>query len=189
MTSISEAARQRDQDLWQRWKGGDEDAATELLHHYDAALHRAMRRLGVRERGEMEELYAELILLLSEYLEKNDLHSSFFGLARRMLLGLVHRSRDRQRREQSHSALEDDQIAAPPDPAPSAFPFQEALHLCLDKLRKPLEQELFRQRFLLGNDNQTLAQRYGKTSNHIAVIIHGAVQQMRHCLTAQGFAP
>ena len=67
-----------------------------------------------------------------------------------------------------------------PSPFPGLDPYVESAGL---------ERDLFLERFLGGADNQTLAERYEKTANHIAVRVHNAVRHMRGCLERAGFTP
>jgi hypothetical protein len=52
-----------------------------------------------------------------------------------------------------------------------------------------VESAIFHDRFLLGFDNGSLAVKYQRTKNHVAVILHGAVKKVRICLEEQGYRP
>ena len=177
--------QERDRTLWKRWQQGDRAAGSELLAHYENALAALIRRLGVHEDADAEDVYGDLILELTKYKKSKDLQSSFFGLARRMTVSLVLRLRERGGRVKE---LEEPERVLARSEADTPFSFQEALEHCLDQLRKPQERELFQERFLEGWDNATLARRYQKSANHVAVLIYRAVRQMRQCLEGQGFA-
>jgi RNA polymerase sigma factor (sigma-70 family) len=186
MSLNAEAALTRDQGLWQRWRQGDPAAGAELLRFYEGALYRAMRCFGLKERAELEDVYGDFIVTLSEYKDKKSLESSFFGLARRMLLGLALR----QKRKPVSEMLDLDgvEVADRAAPGPLQVAFHEALRHCLERLR-PAEGQLFRERFLLDLDNATLAVRHAKTRSQIAVLVHRAAKKMRDCLERQGFQP
>ncbi len=180
------SATERDQDLWDRWRRGDASAGARLFQLYETALYGLIRRLGIREDADVEDIYSEVILNLTEYKDKRELESSFFGLARRVAISRVVRQRQRAPFATTSEHL-DDLATNPGAPEAERGAILEALQSCLAKLRNPFEQELFRERFLEGWDNQALAQRHQKTPNHIAVVLHRAVTQMRRCLSHAGY--
>ncbi len=175
----------RDQALWTKWQGGDREAGWRLLESYDVALRHAMHRLGVTDSHEMEEVYQDLVLTLAQYKDAHELQRSFFGLARRMLFGLVVRSRQRSQRVTTSELMEEALAVAERD----ELPWEEALETCLQGVRKPLERQIFYLRFLCGADISMLAERFRKTPNRVSVVLHSAVKQMRACLLRHGFAP
>ncbi len=179
---------ERDQWLWNRWRDGDREAARQLLSLYEGAIFGAMKRYGFRQREEQQEVYATLVLELSRYKEGAELRSSFFGLVRRILL-----SRSVANLRLASADLPDgDAVNTIPDPATrspaESVGFREALSQCLERLRKPLEREVFCERYLSGKDNRSIAVDLGKTPNYIAVVLHGAVKQMRACLQGSGYS-
>ena len=148
-----------------------------------------MHRHGVHRSEEREELYGDLVLALAEYKEDKPLEKSFFGLARVMLLSLVIARGQQRRRTITDSEFVEDTVGAGARAGPERIAFREALAHCLRLLRQPLEQDIFRERYLHDRPIQTLAKRHGKSANHISVLLYRATKQMRDCLVGQGFAP
>ena len=178
--------RARDARLWSRWRTGDAHAASELIGHYEAALHKAMLAFGIADRVAQEDVYAETILSLARYKSRHDLESSFFGLARKILYAQAMKWHRRAKQERVTNSL--DHIAENPQGPPrDDSVFREALEHCLQKLNGALERDVFCARLLEQRDNQEVARSLDKTPGHIAVILHGAVKKMRVCLSRQGF--
>lgn len=189
---IDASAQERDQRLWDRWRSGDPESGAELLGLYEAALHAALRRMGVREPETREEIYAEVVLNLVEYNRKNSLQSSFFGLARKMAVARVLRHRDPKRRQQPLSSLApEDEGPVVVDPVADSnsriVDLLDTLEHCLQLLHHPFEKEVFLRRFFDHRDHVELAEEYGKSRNHIAVVLHRALKAIRGCVAAQGF--
>ena len=185
---MSELTLARDRRLWESWRSGDRAAGSELLQHYEQALYALLHRLGASS-SDIDDFYGELVVLLSQYKEKQDLQASFFGLARKMALSLVLRRRQDREQLVAPEDLAESAVDPGPDNSSERLSFQEVLQRCLGRLKHPLERDLFLERFLGGADNHTLAERYQKTANHIAVLVHNAVRHMRGCLERAGLAP
>jgi RNA polymerase sigma factor (sigma-70 family) len=171
-----------EEELLRRWRAGDREAGGRLLAAQRGIVDWTCRRLGIREEDGIAEVYQEVVLRIARTLPRLEIERSFAGYMRRTTentIAQLHRSGGR--------ALSLEEVGEPADGKPSGpdLSLREALEGCRGRLT-PLEDAVYERRFVQGCDYAEVAQKVGKTVNHVGVTIFRLVRKMKRCLEASG---
>lgn len=179
------ATLQRDRVLLERWRTGDAEAGVTLLDHYAAHVRRVASRLGVRDPGDFEDFWQDLVLRLVQQLPvlHERVHTSFPGFLAWQVRDLVRNWRRRQRRAVDVAIEASTPVADQPGDRAA---FWEALTACSGHL-PPRELAVFEHRFLGGLDLGEVAARVGSNANAVAQAVFRLVRRLRDCLATKGF--
>lgn len=171
----------QDLELIERWKSGDQLAASELVERHAAALARFAASSG--ERTELEELVQDTFVRAFNALDGFRGDSSFrtwlFSILRRLLLD---RRRARKRERQSVEVQEGD-VATEFDALDSVVADETHLRLraAVERL-SPTQREVFALRVGEGLSYKEIADAVGTTEGAARVHYHNAMRAVKELI-------
>jgi len=184
---MTEAIQDLDADvdarLIERYRAGDERAATELVARHAQALARFAASLG--ERDEIEELVQDTFVRafggLDAFRSESSLRTWLFTIERRLIL-------DRRRaaaRQHARFGVSDVEAATFHDPldAVVAEETEERLQQAIGRL-SPLQREVFVLRVAEGRSYKEIAEIAGTTEGAARVHYHNAMRAMKEFVDA-----
>lgn len=184
---MTEALQDQDTDvdarLIERYRAGDERAATALVERHAEALARFAASLGVRD--DLDELVQDTFVrafgALDAFRAESSLRTWLFAIERRLIL-------DRRRSLARHNARFDgaDAEAATEHTALDtvvAEETQQRLERALDRL-SPLQREVFVLRVAEGRSYKEIAEIAGTTEGAARVHYHNAMRAMKEFVDA-----
>ena len=184
---MTEALQDHDADvdarLIERYRDGDQRAATELVTRHAPALARFAASLG--ERDEIEELvqdtFVRAFTALDSFRAESSLRTWLFTIERRLIL-------DRRRSVARHNARFDalDADAATEHTALDAVVAEETearLQAAIGRL-SPLQREVFVLRVAEGRSYKEIAEIAGTTEGAARVHYHNAMRAMKEFVDA-----
>lgn len=172
-----------DAALLARWQGGDERAATELVHRHAPSLARFAASLG--ERDEVDELVQDTFVrafqALDRFRAESSLRTWLFTIARRLVLDRRRAGARRRAREVDveanaaigHTALD----------AVVADETQARLCQAVERLT-PTQRAVFTLRVAEGRSYQEIAGIAGTTEGAARVHYHNALRAVKEFLDA-----
>ena len=172
---------QRDQELIERWKAGDERAATELVERHASALARFAVSSG--ERNDVDELVQDTFVRAFNSLDGFRGDSSFrtwlFTIQRRLLLD----RRRSEKRRRDKDELQEDDASTEYDALDSvvADETQKRLQAAVKRL-SPTQREVFSLRIAEGMSYKEIADAVGTTEGAARVHYHNAMRAVKEFL-------
>jgi RNA polymerase sigma-70 factor (ECF subfamily) len=172
-----------DAALLARWQGGDDRAATELVHRHAPALARFVASLG--ERADVDELVQDTFVrafqAISSFRGESSLRTWLFTIARRLVLDRRRSAARRRAREVDveadvaveHTALD----------AVVADETQARLRSAVERLT-PMQREVFTLRVAEGLSYKEIAAVAGTTEGAARVHYHNALRAVKEYLDA-----
>ena len=164
--------------LLARWRGGDERAATVLVHRYTPSVARFVASLGEREEVEevVQDTFVRAFASLDAFRGDSTLRTWLFSIARNLVRDRV-RSRASRRRtvpiDESHAVTEHDALdAAVSDET------EDRLSKSLDVL-SPMQREVFTLRVSEGLSYREIAGVVGSTEGAARVHYHNAMRAIK----------
>lgn len=172
-----------------KWRDGDADAGLTLLEEYEAYFYRVCTRFGVRETAELEDVYQEVVLDLSEHLHElaERITKSFAGFYAWRIRNAI--TRVRKRSSPQGVSLDDSATMPPvddetPEPRLAAW---ESIERCWHKL-PDREHRVFELRFLQEMTLAEIAACLESNVNAVSQAIFRLSRKMKDCLTRAGYA-
>ncbi len=167
-----------DQELIERWRTGDERAATSIVERHASALARFALSLGVRE--ELDELvqdtFVRAFAALDSFRADSSLRTWLFTIERRLVL-------DRRRATRRQPEL----VEVMPEDAATGFhaldgmvasETEERVRRALDTL-SPMQRDVFTLRVQEGRAYKDIAQILGTTEGAARVHYHNALRAVK----------
>jgi RNA polymerase sigma-70 factor, ECF subfamily len=167
-----------DAALIERWRGGDERAATTLVERHAQAIARFVASLG--ERDEVEEVVQDTFVRafgsLDSFRGESTVRTWLLTIARNLL-------RDRQRgrkRAKLHVEIQDDDIVSSLDALEGtvAAETEQRLRAAVDTL-SPMQRSIFTLRVTEGMSYREIAIAVGSTEGAARVHYHNAMRIIR----------
>jgi RNA polymerase sigma-70 factor, ECF subfamily len=167
-----------DAALIERWRGGDERAATTLVERHAQAIARFVASLG--ERDEVEEVVQDTFVRafgsLDSFRGESTVRTWLLTIARNLL-------RDRQRgrkRAKFHVEIQDDDIVSSLDALEGtvAAETEQRLRAAVDTL-SPMQRSIFTLRVTEGMSYREIAIAVGSTEGAARVHYHNAMRIIR----------
>ncbi len=171
-----------------RWRDGDRDAGLALLEEYEAFFYRVCARFGVRETAELEDVYQEVVLDLTEHLPElaHRVTKSFAGFYAWRIRNAI--GRVRKRSSPQGISIEDAGTApvaeTPPEPRLEAW---ESIERCWHKLPER-EHRVFEMRFLQEMSLADMATHLQSNVNAVSQAVFRMSRKMKDCLSRAGYA-
>ena len=172
---------QRDRELIERWKNGDDRAATELVERHASALARFAVASG--ERSEVDELVQDTFVRafnsLAGFRGESSCRTWLFTIERRLLLD--RRRADKRRRDRVE--IQEDDAATEYDALDSvvADETQQRLRAAVERL-SPTQREVFTLRVTEGLSYKEIADAVGTTEGAARVHYHNAMRAVKEFL-------
>lgn len=170
-----------DPELVAAWRGGDESAATQLVHRYAAALGRYLAASGAAS-AEVEDLVQDTFFNAFRGLHGWRGDGSFRGWLYR-IAGNVLKDRFRQNKGRVFLEIEEHDIVGAADPAGELAADEMGRQLQAGLRRLPrLQREVFLLRVQQGLDYSEIAASLGSTPGAARVHYHHAVRRLKELL-------
>lgn len=170
-----------DQTLIERWLGGDERAASQLVGRHAAGLARYVASLGERDAAEevVQDTFVRAFSSLESFRGESSLRTWLFTIARRLV---VDRRRARRRRRDVEDL--DDVDAATEFTALDDMIAGEAEMKVKEAVRRlsPTQREVFLLRVNEGMSYRDIAETVGTTEGAARVHYHNALRTMKEHL-------
>lgn len=170
-----------DQTLIQRWLGGDERAATQLVGRHASGLARYVSSLGERDAAEevVQDTFVRAFSSLDSFRGESSLRTWLFTIARRLV---VDRRRARRRRREVGEL--DDVDAATEFTALDDMIAGEAEVKVREAVRRlsPTQREVFLLRVNEGMSYRDIAETVGTTEGAARVHYHNALRTVKEHL-------
>lgn len=181
MTSASNEDRAVDAALIERWKGGDQRAATMLVERHAAALARFAASSGVRERVDelVQDTFVRAFNSIDSFRADSALRTWLFTILKRLI---VDRRRAEKRRgeavelEEGHAVQAYDALDAL-----VADETAQRVRRAVDRL-SPLQREVFLLRVNEGMAYSDIAAIVRSTEGACRVHYHNAMRTIKECL-------
>lgn len=174
-----------DAALLARWRGGDERAATELVHRHAPALARFAASLG--ERAEVDELvqdtFVRAFAALDSFRGESSLRTWLFTIERRLVLDRRRAGARRRRHEVEGEADADATVSHTALDALVADETQLRLQRAVGRLT-PTQREVFTLRVAEGRSYREIAGIAGTTEGAARVHYHNALRAVKEFLDA-----
>lgn len=182
MTDVAEGADgPADLDLIERWKGGDQRAATQLVERHSGALARFAASIGAR--GDVQDVVQDTFVRAFGSIETfrgdSSLRTWLFTIARRLLMD---RRRSERRRGEEVEVQEND-VTTEYDALDSfvADETRQRMHLAMARLSKT-QREVFTLRVSEGLSYKEIADVAGTTEGAARVHYHNAMRAIKEFL-------
>ena len=172
-----------DRALIERWRQGDERAASALVARHAAALARFAVTLGARDEVDelVQDTFVRAFASLDGFRAESSLRTWLFTIERRLLLD--RRRSDRRRREQV--AIDELEVASGEDPlgALVASESEARVRRAIERLT-PMQREVFTLRVTEGLSYREIADVVGSTEGAARVHYHNAMRAVKEFLDA-----
>jgi RNA polymerase sigma-70 factor, ECF subfamily len=182
MTDVALSTDERtDLDLVERWKAGDQRAATLLVERHAAALARFASSVGAR--GDVDEVvqdtFVRAFASIDGFRGESSLRTWLFTIARRLLLD--RRRSDRRRGEQVE--VREGDVTTDYD-ALDAVVAEETEHRLKSAMKRlsPTQREVFSLRVGEGMSSKEIADTVGTTEGAARVHYHNAMRAIKEFL-------
>jgi RNA polymerase sigma-70 factor (ECF subfamily) len=182
MTDVALSTDERtDLDLVERWKAGDQRAATLLVERHAAALARFASSVGAR--GDVDEVvqdtFVRAFASIDGFRGESSLRTWLFTIARRLLLD--RRRSDRRRGEQVE--VREGDVTTDYD-ALDAVVAEETEHRLKSAMKRlsPTQREVFSLRVGEGMSYKEIADTVGTTEGAARVHYHNAMRAIKEFL-------
>jgi RNA polymerase sigma-70 factor (ECF subfamily) len=168
--------------LIERWKQGDERAATELVNRHSAALARFAASVGAD--GEIEELvqdtFVRAFASIDSFRGDSSLRTWLFTIQRRLLLD----RRRAERRSKRHTSINEGDALTEYGALDSlvADETQQRVGAAVGRL-SPLQKEIFVLRVTAGLSYKEIAEVVGSTEGAARVHYHNALRTVKEFLS------
>lgn len=172
---------QRDRELIERWKNGDDRAATELVERHASALARFAVASG--ERSDVDELVQDTFVRafnsLAGFRGESSFRTWLFTIERRLLLD----RRRAEKRRRDRTEIQEDDAATEYDALDSvvADETQQRLRSAVERL-SPTQREVFTLRVTEGLSYKEIAEAVGTTEGAARVHYHNAMRAVKEFL-------
>jgi RNA polymerase sigma-70 factor (ECF subfamily) len=182
MTDVAEGAdTQTDLDLINRWKGGDQRAATLIVERHAGAVARFVTSVGAKGDAQdlVQDTFVRAFASLDSFRGDSSLRTWLFTIARRLLLDL--RRSERRRGEQvevqeQHATTEYDSLDSL-----VAEEMRERMQTAVGRLSKT-QREVFMLRVGEGLSYKEIADVAGTTEGAARVHYHNAMRAIKEFL-------
>src|SRR5688500_5839108 len=170
-----------DLDLVERWKSGDERAATAIVERHAPALARYASSLGAREDIEelVQDTFVRAFASIDSFRGESSLRTWLFTIQRRLLLD----RRRAARRRRGDVQIQEDDVATEYTAldAVVADETERMLVKAMDRL-SPMQREVFTLRVSEGMSYRDIADVLGSTEGAARVHYHNALRAVKELL-------
>jgi RNA polymerase sigma-70 factor, ECF subfamily len=191
MSEPHQASHPRDDDgidraLIERWKRGDERAATELVERHGPALARFAASLGARDEIDelVQDTFVRAFASIEGFRSESTLRTWLFTIERRLLFDR-RRSERRRRGQVSLEAVGESEVSTQYDPLDSlvASEAEKRVRQAVGRL-SPMQREVFTLRVTEGMSYKDIAEVVGSTEGAARVHYHNAMRSVKEFLDA-----
>jgi RNA polymerase sigma-70 factor, ECF subfamily len=170
-----------DRTLIERWLGGDERAATEIVERHAAAIARFVGTLGEYDAEEVvQDTFVRAFSSFESFRGESSLRTWLFTVARRLVLD----RRRAQRRRRDSEMLDDVEEAASGFTALDSIVAAESEAQVRDAVERlsPTQREVFTLRVAEGLSYKEIAEVVGTTEGAARVHYHNALRTIKDAL-------
>jgi RNA polymerase sigma-70 factor (ECF subfamily) len=191
MSEPPQATHPRDDDgidraLIERWKRGDERAATELVERHAPALARFAASLGARDEVDelVQDTFVRAFASIDGFRSESTLRTWLFTIERRLLFDR-RRSERRRRGQVALDAVGEGEVSTQYDPLDSLVASEAEKRVRQAVLRlSPMQREVFTLRVTEGMSYKDIAEVVGSTEGAARVHYHNAMRSVKEFLDA-----